>query len=246
MPNSNLDLLRQVAKRLGPLLPEVVFVGGCTTGLFITDEAAAEVRPTFDVDVIAEIISYPASATFSERLRALGFREDTSSGAPLCRWLIEDMKLDLMPIEEKILGFTNRWYKAAMDAATDRELEAGLRIRVVTPPYFIATKLEAFRGRGKGDYASSHDLEDPRLARNSGLSGGSPRISPARSRKSGTSADPEGPNQAQLDRVLVQLDRGTGYRFLACGSSIELGFSDSPNGLNRFGPTDLTVGSEQG
>jgi hypothetical protein len=160
MPNSNLDLLRQVAKRLGPLLPEVVFVGGCTTGLFITDEAAAEVRPTFDVDVIAEITSYAGYATFSERLRALGFREDTSPGAPLCRWLVDGMKLDVMPIEEKILGFTNRWYKTAMDAATERELEAGLRIRVVTPPYFIATKLEAFRGRGKGDYANSHDLED--------------------------------------------------------------------------------------
>jgi hypothetical protein len=47
-----------------------------------------------------------------------------------------------------------------MDAATERELEEGLRIRVATPPYFIATKLEAFHGRGKGDYANSHDLED--------------------------------------------------------------------------------------
>jgi hypothetical protein len=36
-----------------------------------------EVRPTFDVDVIAEITSYADYATFSVRLRALGFREDT-------------------------------------------------------------------------------------------------------------------------------------------------------------------------
>ena len=40
------------------------------------------------------------------------------------------------------------------------EVEPGLRIRVVTAPYFVATKLEAFRGRGRGDYISSHDLED--------------------------------------------------------------------------------------
>jgi hypothetical protein len=88
MPNSNLDLLKHVAKRMGPLLPEVVFVGGCTTGLFITDEAAPEVRPTFDVDVIAEITSYADYATFSERLRALGFREDPSprnAALPLAR-----------------------------------------------------------------------------------------------------------------------------------------------------------------
>ena len=64
MPNSNVELLTKVAKRLGPLLREVVFVGGCTTALLITDEAAAEVRPTFDVDVIAEITTYPATLLF--------------------------------------------------------------------------------------------------------------------------------------------------------------------------------------
>jgi hypothetical protein len=160
MQNSNIELLKNVAKRLGPLLSEVVFVGGCTTGLFITDQAAAEVRPTFDVDVIAEITSYADYDTFSERLRALGFREDTSKNAPLCRWLIDTMILDVMPIEERILGFTNRWYRSAMDAAQEIELEPGLRIRVVTAPYFVATKLEAFRGRGRGDYTTSRDLED--------------------------------------------------------------------------------------
>jgi len=160
MQNSNLELLKKVASRLRPLLSEVVFVGGCTTGLFITDEAAAEVRPTFDVDVIAEITSYADYATFSERLRALSFREDTSKGAPLCRWVIDEMKLDVMPIDEKILGFTNRWYRVAMDAAQETELEPALRIRLITPPHFIATKLEAFRSRGRGDYTNSHDLED--------------------------------------------------------------------------------------
>ena len=90
----------------------------------------------------------------------LGFREDTSKGAPLCRWLIDGMKLDVMPIEEKIFGFSNRWYRAAMYAAQEIELEPGLRIRALTPPYFVATKLEAFRGRGRGDFTSSHDLED--------------------------------------------------------------------------------------
>src|SRR5260370_33265693 len=71
MQNSNIELLKNVAKRLGPLLSEVVFVGGCTTGLFITDQAAAEGIPSFDVGVIGEIKSYAHSHTFSERWRAL-------------------------------------------------------------------------------------------------------------------------------------------------------------------------------
>jgi hypothetical protein len=68
------------------VLDELVFVGGCTTGLLISDEGAGAVRPTFDVDAITEITSYADYFRFSERLRKLGFTEDTSEGAPLCRW----------------------------------------------------------------------------------------------------------------------------------------------------------------
>jgi hypothetical protein len=65
-----------------------------------------------------------------------------------------------MPLDEKILGFSNRWYRAAMQAADAYMLAPSLRIRIVTPPYFVATKLEAFKGRGEGDYFNSRDLED--------------------------------------------------------------------------------------
>jgi hypothetical protein len=57
MANPNLQLLVDAAKLLKPILGELVFVGGCTTALLFTDKAAAEVRPTYDVDAIAEITS---------------------------------------------------------------------------------------------------------------------------------------------------------------------------------------------
>jgi predicted nucleotidyltransferase len=160
MANRNLELLKVAAMLLRPVLDELVFVGGCATGLLVSDEAAPEVRPTFDVDAIAEITSYVEYTTFGERLHRLGFTEDASEGAPICRWQHGQIKLDLMPLDEKILGFSNRWYKAAMDTANEFEIERDIRIRVVTAPYFCATKLEAFKGRGKGDYLASHDLED--------------------------------------------------------------------------------------
>lgn len=160
MQKTNLELLRSVAQRLGALLPEVVFVGGCTTGLFITDKAAPEVRPTVDVDAIAEIVSYAAYEAFAERLRRAGFREDSSEQAPVCRWLIDDVKLDVMPTEARILGFTNRWYRDAMSTAIEMEIGDATHIRVVTAPFFVATKLEAFKGRGGADYTTSRDLED--------------------------------------------------------------------------------------
>ena len=148
-----------MAARLKPLLPEIAFVGGCTTGLLITDPAASGVRATDDVDVIVEVASFAEYFRFGQRLRKLGFSEDSSEGAPICRWLIDLMKLDVMPTDETILGFSNRWYKPAIEAAAVVELDE-LELRVVTTPYFVATKLEAFRGRGKGDYYASSDLED--------------------------------------------------------------------------------------
>jgi hypothetical protein len=160
MANRNLELLISVARLLRPLLDELVFVGGCTTALLITDPAAAEVRSTYDVDAIAEITSYAEYAAFSEKLRQLGFTEDHSEGAPICRWAHDDLRFDVMPTDERILGFSNRWYKAAMENAQKMQLENGLTLRVVTAPFFLGTKFEAFKGRGKNDYFASHDLED--------------------------------------------------------------------------------------
>src|SRR6266705_6277956 len=98
MANPNLQLLTDAAKLLDPMLGELVFVGGCATALLITDEAAGDVRPTFDVDAIAEITSYAEYTAFSERLRKLGFSEDSSKGAPICRWRKGQTKLDVMPL----------------------------------------------------------------------------------------------------------------------------------------------------
>jgi len=160
MRDSNRNQLIVAARLLRPLLGELVFVGGTVTGLLITDEAAAGPRATFDVDAIAEITSYAEYAAFGDRLRTLGFREDTREGAPLCRWVHRATTLDVMPLDEKILGFANRWYRAAMEASVMERLVGDLEIRMVTAPFFIATKLEAFKGRGKGDFFGSHDLED--------------------------------------------------------------------------------------
>jgi hypothetical protein len=113
-----------------------------------------------DVDAIAEITSYAENVRFGERLRDVGFTEDTSDGAPLCRWRQDEVILDVMPLDERILGFSNRWYREAMCAAKVLPLEPSLEIRVITAPFFVATKLEAFKGRGRGDYLASHDLED--------------------------------------------------------------------------------------
>ena len=155
----NLQLLEDAARALEPLLGEVVFVGGCVTGLLITDPAPAGVRPTTDVDVIAEVYSYAQYDGLSARLRELGLSEDNREGAPTCRWRHGDLTIYVMPVDAQVLGFANRWYLPAMESAETFELSA-LILRLISPVYFVAAKLEAFYGRGGGDHLASHDLED--------------------------------------------------------------------------------------
>ena len=65
-----------------------------------------------------------------------------------------------MPTLGDVLGFSNRWYALAVNTARDLTLPSGTAIRVITAPAFVATKLEAFAGRGGGDHLFSHDLSD--------------------------------------------------------------------------------------
>jgi predicted nucleotidyltransferase len=156
----NLNMVIHVARKLGALLERVVFLGGSATGLLITDPAVPDVRMTQDVDVIVEAATWLEYHRLEQALIEKGFDRDTSEGAPLCRWLVDGVIVDVMPVSEEILGFSNRWYGPALQNSVTREVAPDLTIRLVTAPYFLATKIEAFRGRGNGDYLASHDLED--------------------------------------------------------------------------------------
>lgn len=157
----NITLLERAAEQLGEaLLEQLVFVGGAVAGVLITDPAMPEIRPTQDVDVICRAVARAEYHQLGRQLRQRGFQEDSRPGAPLCRWCTDDLVLDLMPTKDEILGFSNRWYPLALETAQLQGLPSGRVIRIVTAPVFLATKLEAFRGRGKGNFLFSHDLED--------------------------------------------------------------------------------------
>ncbi|MFK5895187.1 MAG: hypothetical protein QM504_18390, partial [Pseudomonadota bacterium] len=77
----------------------------------------------------------------------------------ICRWEKNGLILDLMPTDEKILGFSNPWYMDAIKYKSSTIID-GMKVHHISAPYFIGTKLEAFETRGKNDYWSSHDFED--------------------------------------------------------------------------------------
>lgn len=120
----NLQRVELVARALGELCEELVFVGGSAAGLLCTSVQAPPSRATFDVDLIGEVA------------------------------------VDLMPTDERVLGFSNRWYPAAIAGAKVVVLPSGARIRLISAPAFLATKFEAFATRGANDQMASHDFED--------------------------------------------------------------------------------------
>lgn len=157
----NVELLELASAILGELCEEVVFVGGATVALWITDPAAPEPRATDDVDVIVEVATMRDFYAFENKLRDKGFVEDAESGV-ICRWKHRETSLilDAMPGDPTILGFSNRWYTASLAEAVERTLPSGTSIRAVPPPYFLATKVEAFKDRGNGDFLGSRDFGD--------------------------------------------------------------------------------------
>ncbi len=153
----NIAALRNIASALGPLREEVLFVGGATAGLLITDPAAMAIRATDDVDCIVEIASTTEYYAFECRLRARGFSSDPGL---VCRHRFDGIALDVMPTDPSILGFANRWAAEAFSAGKRHALAKDLHINIIDAPYFVATRLEAFYGRGDGDFVASHDIED--------------------------------------------------------------------------------------
>jgi len=160
MPGTNITMLQKVANGLGDLNESVVYVGGSVAELYVTDTSATEVRPTVDIDCVVELASYKNFYELEDILRKKKFRNDTTSGAPICRWLYNGVSVDIMPNDEKIIGFTNKWYKSGMLNKIEKVLPDNRTIFVFPTEYYIATKLEAVNGRGGSDLRTSHDFED--------------------------------------------------------------------------------------
>ncbi|MBL0115299.1 MAG: hypothetical protein IPP45_07520 [Sphingomonadales bacterium] len=156
-----LEMLETVAEALGDdLCKQLVFVGGCSTAVLITDEITLqEVRATDDVDLIVGLAGMPQWMRLQDTLREKGF---TISGEDdvICRMRLGNLKVDFMPDDPDILGFSNRWYKEGIYTAIKYALPSGRVIKHLTSPLFLATKLEAYLGRGQNDPLGSHDLED--------------------------------------------------------------------------------------
>lgn len=158
MPNPSTILLEHIAKVLRPLLDDIMFVGGTIVSLYISNEDKP--RPTKDVDIVIQVVTKPEFYRFLDSIKELGFKEDQSEDAPICRYVFDDIPVDFMPTEESVLGFKNKWFKEAMLHTREFELNDEIIIKVISPIYLLAAKIESFRDRGGSDLLGSKDAED--------------------------------------------------------------------------------------
>lgn len=156
-----LDRVAMVARALGDLLTEVVFIGGAIAPLLQTDPPFLEARITSDVDAVAATHKYVDSRRLSERLQERGFRQNPAEAEHIHRWRDPNgIPFDLVPTGRHRGGIENRWDALGIETAIDVSLADGVRIRHVTAPVFLAQKWAAHNDRGADDPWGSHDLED--------------------------------------------------------------------------------------
>jgi predicted nucleotidyltransferase len=156
----NLDTVARVAEGLQELRYEMVFIGGAVISLYTDDVAAEEIRPTQDVDLTINLGSgYYELVKMNARLSELGFNP-TSEGKSICRYQFDKIDVDIMPASDSVIGPSNRWYLPGFENLIQYTLDNGFTINLLSAPYFLATKFEAFKDRGNNDYRGSADFED--------------------------------------------------------------------------------------
>lgn len=149
----------KLAARLQGFPYEFAFLGGSVLSLLITDPKADAIRVTKDIDIMASVRSRKDFHIAERILEGLGFKHDLSDGAPICRWIWGGITVDILPIREEVLGWDSKWFPEALEAAIPLT-RSNETFKVISAPYFVALKLEAFEQRGHSDFLTSTDFED--------------------------------------------------------------------------------------
>ncbi len=153
----NLATIETVAKALGEINDDVVYVGGAVVSLYVTENGAEQARPTMDIDISVQVSSYAGMEILRQKLAGKGIYP-TPSETVMYRYSFGGILLDFIPFEDTPLGPTNRWLKPGFDKAYPVNIGV-IEIKILPVSFFLATKWEAFKSRG-GDYRMSHDFED--------------------------------------------------------------------------------------
>jgi predicted nucleotidyltransferase len=145
----NRDDIIHVAKALEGGVDEMIFVGASVMSLYVTQSGSSYVRQTFDVDVVLHMASKLNAESIRRLLITRGFKQ-SSEDSVICRFRLNDIIVDVLSTVENGWIPSNRWFLPGLEHAIEVDCE-GTRIKILSLPYFIAAKWDAFQSRGGGD-----------------------------------------------------------------------------------------------
>ena len=157
---SNKERVLKIAAALEELNTKVVYVGGSVVQFYASDQGAANPMTTYDVDCVVDLTSYFEYNGFEEELHGKNFSNDTSEGAPICRFLYDDEIVDFMPKVDTGIGESNRWYPKGVEHKQSFSINSKIAIYIMPVTYYLASKFDALHSRGGTDYRGSKDFED--------------------------------------------------------------------------------------
>lgn len=152
---------KKVLDALGKEAEDFCAVGGGAIWLYLPNEIdAARVRPTEDVDFVVPSKTLGEYHKLEQKLRKLGFRNDTRAGAPICRYVYKGITVDFMPARTEVLNLNSRWFEKGLKKKRIVEISKKHKLGIFPLAYFLASKFDAFQDRGRDDPRLSDDLED--------------------------------------------------------------------------------------
>lgn len=157
MSTENLKIVEIVASGIRDILENTVFAGGSVMELYIDNPKLSIPRVTDDVDIVVEILTRAKYDEFEEILRKKGFKNDIDG--PACRMIYKDILTDIISTGHSAAGFTNKWYEDGFEKRISAKVN-NTEIKIFPVEYFVASKFEAYKGRGMGSVINSHDIED--------------------------------------------------------------------------------------
>lgn len=157
---SNKERVLKIAAALEELNAKVVYVGGSVVQFYASGHGSANPMTTYDVDCVVDLTTYREFHAFEEQLHSKNFSNDTSEGAPICRFLFDDEIVDFMPKVDTGIGESNRWYPMGVEHKQPLLINSQTVIYIMPVTYYLASKYEALNSRGGTDYRGSKDFED--------------------------------------------------------------------------------------
>lgn len=74
----NIEIIKKIASALGELNEKIIFVGGATISMYVNDPAAADVRPTKDIDLTVKVATYTELENIRVELNKKGFKQSSN------------------------------------------------------------------------------------------------------------------------------------------------------------------------